>query len=121
MRFWLSVFLMVFLPLQSAWSAAAPYCKHENSAFASHFGHHVHEHHGDESTPSASQNLSDASAPTETDADCAPCHGMGSAMVRHVSMSDFFAGQNHYPSRLAGEYPLPPHLRPERPQWSSLA
>lgn len=59
MRRLLLVFLLVFMPLQSIWAAASPYCGHESAPQASHFGHHVHEHHGDEgadhSVPGAPQ------------------------------------------------------------------
>lgn len=34
--------LMLLLPLQASWSAAAVFCQHESTA-AWHWGHHVHE------------------------------------------------------------------------------
>ena len=46
MRRWLTVALLVLLPLQSFWAAAATYCAHEQSAASQHFGHHEHRHHG---------------------------------------------------------------------------
>ncbi|MBU0601652.1 MAG: hypothetical protein KKD25_04520 [Gammaproteobacteria bacterium] len=44
MRRWLSILLLVFLPFQFTWAAAAGYCQHETGAAAQHFGHHDHKH-----------------------------------------------------------------------------
>ncbi len=48
MRRWLTLLLLVLLPLQFTWTAAAVYCQHEGaretSAGIGHFGHHEHEH-----------------------------------------------------------------------------
>ena len=48
MRRWLTLLLLVLLPLQFTWTAAAVYCQHEGaregSASIGHFGHHEHEH-----------------------------------------------------------------------------
>ncbi len=89
----LLVFLLVFLPLQSIWAAASPYCGHESAPQASqHFGHHVHDHqadlHGDDAdaAPAAAYagDTSDHKALTSSgtvDMDCHACHGAGSGMV----------------------------------------
>ncbi|MDB5828482.1 MAG: czcI [Variovorax sp.] len=45
MRRYLLVFLMLLLPLQSVWSAAATICAHEQTqAGERHFGHHEAHH-----------------------------------------------------------------------------
>jgi hypothetical protein len=44
MRRWLAVFLLVLLPLQFSWAAAASYCQHEQDARTQHVGHHEHQH-----------------------------------------------------------------------------
>src|SRR3989344_2472958 len=74
MRRLLLVFLLVFMPLQSIWAAASPYCGHEAAPQTSHFGHHVHEHHGDEG---ADHSAPGASPSTLADMDCHACHGTG--------------------------------------------
>jgi len=45
--------LLLVLPFQMIWAAAAPYCAHETNTSASkHFGHHEHRHQaGGEITP----------------------------------------------------------------------
>ena len=44
MRRWLTLLLLVMLPLQFTWAAAAAYCQHEKAPAAHHVGHHEHEH-----------------------------------------------------------------------------
>lgn len=44
MRRWLTLVLLVLLPIQFTWAAAAPYCQHEKAADSFHVGHHTHEH-----------------------------------------------------------------------------
>ena len=44
MRRWFTIFLLILLPFQFTWAAAAVYCQHEKSATARHIGHHEHEH-----------------------------------------------------------------------------
>ena len=121
MRFWLSVFLMVFLPLQSAWAVAAPYCGHENSVPVSHFGHHEHEHHAADSAVDSAQDMLDVAAPGGVDADCTPCNGVGSALVISFSSQSLFAGETLHATSITTESPLPPLQRPERPKWQRLA
>ena len=121
MRLWLSVFLIMFLPLQSAWAVAAPYCGHEDSVRVSHFGHHAHQHHAADSAMDASKDMSDVSAPSGVDVDCTPCNGVGSALMLNFSPPGFFMGKTHYAIGVSSESPLPPLQRPERPKWSRLA
>ncbi len=91
MRRWLTLMLLVFIPLQLSWSAAAAYCHHENAGAARHFGHHPHEH-VDKADPSS---LKDAAAKAEAhkthkadqpcDGDCAYCHlGSAAALIAEV-------------------------------------
>lgn len=44
MRRWLTVFLLILLPLQLSWAVAATYCAHEIDPAANHVGHHEHRH-----------------------------------------------------------------------------
>ncbi len=121
MRFLLSIFLMVFLPLQSAWAVAAPYCGHENSALVSHFGHHAHEHQATDFAVGSSQDMLDVAASGGVDVDCTPCNGVGSGIVISLSPAVFFMGKTHYATGASSESPLPPLQRPERPKWPRLA
>ncbi|MBP6895760.1 MULTISPECIES: hypothetical protein [Burkholderiales] len=77
MRRWLLVFLLAALPWQWAWSAAAPYCRHEAAPGASHLGHHTHQHDraASDASAAAQDQLDDPSGPSE-DLDCTACHGL---------------------------------------------
>ena len=80
MRRLLLIFLLVFMPLQSIWAAASPYCGHEAAPQASHFGHHVHDHLADESPAHPAKT----STATPADMDCHACHGAGSGLAHSL-------------------------------------
>lgn len=70
------VFLLLLLPVQWTWAAAASICRHESSIHANHFGHHEHRHDhpagviGSVDLSDDTQQQSDSSV----HADCATCH-----------------------------------------------
>ena len=70
----LIIFMLMLLPFQFVWGAAAGYCAHEQGAAVKHFGHHVHKH------PGKLLKASDQSSPDkkafagDDDSDCASCH-----------------------------------------------
>lgn len=97
MRRLLLVFLLVFMPLQSIWAAASPYCGHESAPQASHFGHHVHEHHGDEG---ADHSAPGATPSTLADMDCHACHGAGSGLAHSASAQAIVVAVAHPQVRL---------------------
>ncbi|WP_431262205.1 hypothetical protein ACQ859_18795 [Roseateles chitinivorans] len=74
MRRWLTVFLLILLPLQLSWAVAATYCTHEADPAVNHIGHHQHRHEAAEAAP-GSPDLSgvsdslDASTQVETATD----------------------------------------------------
>lgn len=78
MRRWLSILLLVMLPFQFSWAAAASYCQHETGRLASHFGHHEHQHqHQHEGAKVKSSNAERGEAVNKLgalDDDCALCH-----------------------------------------------
>lgn len=68
MRRWLTLLLLVVLPLQLTWAAAAAYCQHEASDGIGHVGHHVHEH------PAAPDGADgDAKSQKQAAQDAKPC------------------------------------------------
>ncbi|MCD6672684.1 MAG: hypothetical protein LT106_07500 [Burkholderiaceae bacterium] len=73
MRRWMFAMLLLVLPFQMIWAAAAPYCAHETNTSASkHFGHHEHRHQaGGEITPALGD---DGNGSGTYHADCATCH-----------------------------------------------
>lgn len=135
----LLLFLLVFLPLQSVWAAASPYCQHEPAPQTSqHFGHHAHDHQ--EGPQQAHLSASDAKvASGETtqvgetldekaltragtvDMDCHACHGAGSGMVWSAGAHALVVTVSRPASQTAPVLVPPPLSRPERPKWPSLA
>jgi hypothetical protein len=80
MRRWLTLLLLVTLPLQFTWAAAAAYCQHEQAPSARHMGHHEHEHPGAPGEHQQAQKAQKAADPDATkaakvfgDADCGYC------------------------------------------------
>lgn len=125
MRRLLLAFLLLFMPLQSIWAAASPYCGHEAAPQASHFGHHVHEHQADEqAAPSQTSETPDhrglATSGT-ADMDCHACHGAGSGMALSASAQAIVVSVGRPASQAAPAWVHPPLSRPERPNWSGLA
>ena len=118
MRRWLVVFMLLVLPLQFAWAAAAPYCAHEAaSAAGKHPGHHQHVHQGSSDAAKAG----DGGAGFGTNhSDCASCHA-GAAAVLPL----FAADLSRAPRDVLREQP-PPRYRshtpegPERPDIAEL-
>ncbi|MDE2413313.1 MAG: hypothetical protein KGM60_00965 [Comamonadaceae bacterium] len=107
------ILLLLCLPLQSVWAAAAGYCSHEASPAAVHFGHHQHLDHDEHGAGQASK--------VGADMDCHTCHGLGNAL---------HAAPAAVALRLTAVRPAPfvlpllrapAPLRPERPNWSVLA
>lgn len=130
MRRLLLIFLLVFLPLQSIWAAASPYCSHEAAPEAAHFGHHVHEH--DHAV--AHDAMADASSPQDgptvtplptdsagTDMDCHVCHGAGNAVFAHVGGPSPWVGSARPVPWVEPALTAPNPYRPERPNWAPLA
>ena len=85
MRRWLVVFMLLVLPLQFAWAAAAPYCAHEATDAASkHPGHHQHVHQGGSETTKADDSAVGGSGSDHPD--CASCHPAAAATLPLVAL-----------------------------------
>ena len=120
MRRCLTVVLLVLLPLQSFWAAAATYCAHEQGAASRHFGHHEHRHHGAAGKVDGAE--ADAKkAQSSGDLDCAFCHlSCAQPLVSAVSVPVVAPRERWVPT--------PPPWRGsvvvlliERPNWSLAA
>jgi hypothetical protein len=114
MKKYLLILLMLMLPVQYAWSAAAVYCQHEQGA-PSHFGHHAHQHKVKADDKGAHGKVQSA------DSDCEYCH-----MFSHA----FFIPFDTRPTTpLLANYTAPASIpytshiprRPPRPNWSRVA
>lgn len=73
MRRALFTLMLVILPLQSVWAAAASYCRHETGIAAKHLGHHDHEHMQVKADGKVDAKSDSAPAPG-ADTDCSICH-----------------------------------------------
>lgn len=115
MRRWFAVLLLMFLPLQAIWAAAAPYCAHEEDPATMHVGHHTHEHRdAQQSDDDESDELAGSHA------DCHVCHGAGGAVG--APQVDATHGSYRGPLPMwVKALPAPPVFTPDRPNWSSLA
>jgi hypothetical protein len=117
MRRWVVVFLLLVVPAQLIWAAAAPYCGHETStAGKRHFGHHEHRHQSGD--PAAASAADQSAWPGGSDADCDACH-LGASAALPVPTVVVGVAAQHPPhdaprSRYASH--IPPE--PERPDWA---
>jgi hypothetical protein len=134
MRRWIALFLLCWLPLQSLWAAAAPYCQHagqhagqmegqiqgqhEQPRQTTHLGHHQHEHSGlsDADVPS-----SDGQTPNVDHADCHACHGHCAAVPQATDLTALGKPHEGLMPTDDAKVPAAPVALPDRPNWSSLA
>lgn len=122
---WLLIVLMVLLPAQFSWAAAAPYCAHESDPTSFHIGHHAHVHRGSsadaQQTPAAPDEETSKGALGSDHSDCHCCHGVAGQLAspaapqfelpaRHVFIAVAIA-------RLEGG--RAPSI--ERPKWARAA
>lgn len=113
MRRWLLIAMLLVLPAQMVWAAAAPYCAHETKlAAAKHFGHHEHQHKVTNPAIGADDG-SDALGASHVD--CESCHlGAGATLpCSEISVGDM-------PPAAVPDQPLPRYRShtppgPERP------
>lgn len=110
----LFIFLLMLLPFQYSWAAAAVYCQHEQE-HPTHFGHHSHEH---EVAQAKTDDKPDDRSSIKVHADCITCHGSAVGIMTMPfephSYTLAVAADAVNPSLHASAVPT----RPERPQWS---
>lgn len=114
MRRWLSIFLLIVLPLQISWAVAATYCQHETRS-TQHFGHHDHKHYAENNEKQAK------ASPSDVDNDCAVCHAGCTAALTAFSRALPEIGVTVDYFRAAPLLTSPPSKQPERPNWSVSA
>lgn len=115
-RRWLSILLLVLLPLQFAWAQAADYDAHGSGSHEMHFGHHDHSHDHGEPT-----DAPDGGAGGSIDADGHHCHGQCSGMPAPVSVVAAVISSLSPDVRIDAHSGALAPPRPERPQWRPLA
>ncbi|MCU0767916.1 MAG: hypothetical protein MUD07_00505 [Burkholderiaceae bacterium] len=122
MRRWLAVLLLVLLPLQFSWAAAANYCGHHSGAAADQFSPHDHvfHHHGD-AVDTGVADLADGALTSESGVDSGHCHGYCVGMLDVPTLPLPMSVGSTPPS--LHDTPSDEHVsaKPERPQWAPLA
>lgn len=95
MRSFLVIVMMLLLPAQWTWAAAASVCAHEKTTQSAHFGHHEHAHQGAASLDGANDDGQGGSLAEHPD--CGACHGMNSAFVPAFgSVPELWLNRSHY-------------------------
>ena len=118
MRRWLAILLLLFMPVQGLWAAAAPYCQHEEDPAAMHVGHHTHEHHGAQSGLADLDD--DGGGPAAEHADCHTCHGGAASIATSSQVAAPGLARESAPESAAA-LPAAPVTLPERPDWARSA
>ncbi len=116
MRRWFFIWLVLLvLPLQQVWAAAAPYCAHEATTGAmAHLGHHEHQHISGGAVTAIGDDAAEATGAYH--ADCGTCH-LGACAAWPMQASGMAT-----PTREAhAAFPLPRYRShtpdgPDRPQ-----
>ena len=138
MRRWLSVFLLVLLPLQFVWAGVGVYVAHETGTASFHYGDHEHPvdpHHADTyataslspdaASPDSSSNGHPAHEPGCTCGDCEQCghdaHAHFVAVPGADSTPSSFAAANGITMSTQARLNAIAPARPERPKWRAPA
>lgn len=123
MRRFVALLLLVLLPLQAVWAAAAPYCQHEGGAASQHIGHHQPEHQhatGFDAPDGHGAPGDQGSDANSTHSDCHVCHS-GTVLAHEVRLVRAMSASMLPVPALTQGLPKPPTERPERPKWAALA
>lgn len=120
MRRVLLMFLLVLLPFQYVWAAAAPYCQHEQTA-AQHVGHHEHKHQRSAKAGSTAGEPADAGQLSASlDDDCGYCQQSASKPILSGVSGLVIAGGLPLQPRASPALPSRDPDRVERPNWRRL-
>lgn len=116
----LLILLIALLPVQFSWAAVGAYCSDEHETAGEHALHATKASHS--KTTANADSGSDLSSDQGFDNDCGKhCHGHVTSMPPAVP-SNWVAPA---PASWSGQHAVLPlrlvELRPERPQWRTLA
>lgn len=117
MRRFILVFMMLLLPLQWSWAAAASVCAHE--AAGAHFGHHAHKHAGDAASTAADEGSQSEGGLAGNHPDCHACHGMGAASIGALLPHERLWNDGSLAAVYARAFPEPPVHGLLRPPMNS--
>ena len=119
MRRWLTLFLIVFLPLQLSWAGISASGQHETAATARDVRQHNHQHQ----VAADQGDHNDQTVASDMEVDSASCHAQGcaSAIFGAVHLSALSASTDAHIAYQIRVLPPPPPSLPERPNWADLA
>lgn len=115
MRRWLSIFLLVLMPMLSTWSVASAYAADTLGAPSQHVGHHLDTHDKE-----AFEGSTGAPSAGVAEAECDHCHNPAATPFRFADSArlpapDLPDAMNDVTLR------APPLALPERPNWARFA
>ncbi|NUZ09082.1 DUF2946 family protein [Piscinibacter koreensis] len=119
MRIWVLVFLLVLLPLQSAWASAASYCRHETGVAAKHVGHHEHRHIASGNTDVSSDQRAGGGL-DDVDGDCGYCHLHCAQAIANPAVLSLERSREPVVSSVLARYVTRAPDGLERPNWRPL-
>ncbi|GAA0190093.1 CDF family cobalt-zinc-cadmium transporter CzcI [Ralstonia insidiosa] len=115
MRRFVLIFVLLILPFQFSWAAAARYCQHEKATATWHLGHHEHRHQQPE-------GKTDAEKKPFVDTDCGVCHLVSLPFVYGQTQDVLIANRVEVTdTQHASEFSSLNARAPDRPQWQRLA
>ncbi|RBA23547.1 cation efflux protein, CzcI family [Herminiimonas fonticola] len=114
----LIILMLIVVPLQLSWAAAAVYCEHESNPKTVHFGHHEHQHIASAEETKADKFKSAAAV----DGDCTSCH-LGGIAILTIPTPGLTLDLLGAPAITTGNPLLASSrpARPERPKWAVAA
>lgn len=105
------IFLLLVLPFQMSWAVGSTYCQHESGVSAKHFGHHDHQHTGQDDENAKRSSI------VKIDADCAHCSLSNVGVLTPIFTMLISSAAFHPVMPFDPLISFTPFDRPERPKW----
>ncbi|RZL47741.1 MAG: cobalt-zinc-cadmium resistance protein [Variovorax sp.] len=122
---WLLIVLMVLLPAQFSWAAAAPYCAHESNPISFHVGHHAHVHQDASAeaqhTASAPEKEASKSPVASDHSDCHYCHGVAGQLASPAALELELPARHVFLAVAIARLEGSRATSIERPKWARAA
>ena len=120
MRRWLTILLVLVMPLQFSWAAASVYCTHhEDGDAARHFGHHADQHPDSDADP---RDNADPDSQKSVGLHHGHHHLGGTlGIASSVELPAHAAPGTHFAPAVFSRLASAPRARIERPKWVCLA
>lgn len=120
-RKWLTILLLIFMPLQFSWAALSTYCQHESDTTTTHIGHHDHQHKKSKHALENSKTPAELLKNQSSESDCSICLAAYTPFFSRQLPVSLLALSASPITDYRAHIPAPPAQRLERPQWFALA